>query len=212
MKYEAVLFDLDGTLLDTLKDLNAACNYALNFYGYPSTSLEETRLFIGNGIRKLVERSLKGKIEKLDEVLAGFQKYYKQNYNVYTKLYDGVIDILAYCKEKRIPCAIVSNKNQEILSMLYEAYFKEYISVCIGDSKDVVRKPDTQGIELACKRLGVASPNILYVGDSCVDAMTIQNVGCDGILVSYGFGKKEDLQSYGIPMVDSILNIKDMLE
>lgn len=212
MRHEAVIFDLDGTLLDTLKDLNAACNYALEFYGYPPTSLEETRLFIGNGIRKLVERSLKGKTEKLDEVLSIFRKYYKENNNVYTKVYDGVIEILTYCKGKMIPCAIVSNKNQEILSMLCEVYFKEYTDVYIGDSKDVARKPDTQGIELACSRLGVDSTKILYVGDSPVDAMTIQNACCDGVLVTYGFGKRKDLEAYGIPLVDSILNIKDILE
>ncbi|MCI5582172.1 MAG: HAD family hydrolase [Anaeroplasma sp.] len=213
MKYKAVVFDLDGTLLDTLKDLNEACNYSLSKYGYNLITEEETRLFIGNGIKKLIERALKNNLENFNEVFEAFKKYYNKNYNVYTKPYAGIIDIVKFLTEKKIKLAVFSNKDHIILNKLVEETFPNVFKIVLGDGASFPRKPDPSGLIYIAKEFDIKMDELLYIGDSDVDAMTIKNSGCLGICVSYGFRKHEDLVNAGANIiVDSTDKLLELLE
>lgn len=213
MKYKYIVFDLDGTLLDTLKDLNEACNYALTKYNYPTVTLLETKSFIGNGIKNLILKSLKGNVEKLDIVFEAFVEYYFNNYNVYTKPYDGVLDLLNYLKKNNVRLAVVSNKNQYCLERLCEEHFKDFFEIIIGDSNKVTRKPSTMGLELVCKKFDCKLNDLVYIGDSGVDYETVKNANCCGVYCAYGFRGREFLESINANnIVDDASEILKYLE
>lgn len=213
MKNKVIVFDLDGTLLDTLGDLNAACNYALSKYGYPKITLEETKTFIGNGIKKLIERSLKGKLDDFENVFLTFKEYYQENCNVLTKPYEGIYDVILYCKKRGFSMAVLSNKAQSILNILCDIYFKDCFDKIIGDRKDIEKKPSIMGLEIIAKDLNTDIKDIIYVGDSDVDIQTAKNAGCRGIFVSYGFRDECLLKKSGANVLcKTPLEIIDVLE
>lgn len=201
MKLSAIVLDLDGTLLNTLKDLNAACNYALRLYRYEPITLEETRQFIGNGIHRLIERALKGRREYEEEVFTAFKAYYHTHYSRYTVPYAGVEEFLFYCREHKIKTAVLSNKEQSILDLLCAKHFPNTFELVVGERPGLRKKPDTDGLELICRKLSVRMEDILYIGDSDVDVKTAANAGCHGAFVSYGFRREEELRAVGAELV-----------
>lgn len=194
-QYDAVLFDMDGTLLNTLADLTAAVNHTLRAYGYPAREMDEVRAFVGNGVRKLIERALPGGADdpNMEAALAAFKAYYTEHCDVHTRPYDGVLDTLAALHEAGLKLAIVSNKNDEAVRALSRTFFGSLVNVAVGGRDGVPRKPAPQMPLLALEALGAVPERTLFVGDSDVDMETAQNTGMDCMLVSWGFREAEAL-------------------
>ena len=204
MRYHTILFDLDGTLLDTLEDLTDAVNYVMRTYGYPEHSIEAVRGFVGNGIRVLMERATPDgeKNPVFEQGFALFQEYYLTHNKIKTRPYDGVRELLECLQEKGIRMAIVSNKNQPSVDALKREEFQGMIDVAVGDGEGRQRKPAPDGCMEAIRRLGLdpgdadTMKGILYVGDSEVDAATAKNAGLDLVLVTWGFRSRELLEQF----------------
>ena len=198
-KYEAVLFDLDGTLLNTLEDLRDSVNYGLKVFGMPERSLEEIRHFVGNGVEKLIERAvIDGTKETvIKEVFEIFKEHYAIHCNDKTGLYPGISEMLAALRERGFQMAIVSNKLQEGVDALQEQYFKDYLSVAIGAREGINKKPAPDTVLEALRILGVPRENAVYVGDSEVDIATAANVGMDCITVEWGFRTRQEQEDAG---------------
>ena len=193
MSYKAVLFDMDGTLLDTLEDLCDSTNHALAQMGYPLRGIEEIRRFIGNGAEKQIRRAVpEGTSEgKIMETLAAFRAYYQDHCQIKTKVYDGLLDVLSELKEKGVKMAVVSNKPDAAVKKLSREYFGDRLDYAIGPSDGVRCKPYPDMAEEALKALGIAKKDAVFVGDSEVDVQTGLNAGLDVIAVSWGFRSRE---------------------
>ncbi len=196
---EAVLFDLDGTLLNTLEDLQDAVNVALTHYGMPERSLEEIRTFVGNGIRNLMIRAVPQGEENSDfEVaFALFQEYYTVHCNDKTGPYEGVLELMKELQGRGIKMAIVSNKFDAGVKALREQYFAEYVEVAQGETPDGIRKPDARLVDLVLEQLKVDKEHVLYVGDSDVDILTAKNAQLRCIGVTWGFRDADFLMEHG---------------
>lgn len=201
-KYNTVIFDLDGTLLDTLEDLADAVNYALRSAQMPERTLEEVRAFVGNGVRRLIELAVPGGFEnsRFEEVFDRFKEYYGIHCNDKTKPYDGILPLLEQLKEEGFALAIVSNKLDSAVKELSEIYFHDFIEVAIGEREGVKRKPAPDTVFAALKELSVSGEGAVYVGDSDVDVMTAKNAGLPCIAVLWGFRDKELLKEQGAEM------------
>ena len=198
-KYKTVIFDLDGTLLDTLEDLCDSTNFALASFGYPERTLEEVRSFVGNGIGKLIERALPRGLENADynAVLERFKAHYGENCNNKTKAYEGIYELLNALKSNDIGIAVVSNKVDSAVRELCERYFGGFFTIAIGEKENIRRKPAPDSVFAAMEKLGAVPASTVYVGDSEVDVQTAKNVGVDLIAVSWGFREREELRKLG---------------
>jgi len=190
----AVLFDLDGTLLDTLQDLTDSVNYTMAQFGCPPRTLKEVRDFIGTGARRLIAQSLPGKADDpdLDRVLEVYQAYYKAHCQVKTGPYPGIPEALAQIRAL-CPVAIVSNKPDGAVKALCKEYFPGVYA--LGEKSDCPRKPAPDMVHRAMKILG--AERCIYVGDSDVDIVTARNAGAKCISVTWGFRDKEVLEAAG---------------
>ena len=199
MKIDTVIFDLDGTLLNTLDDLHACFNHAIKTFGYPERSIEEIRSFVGNGIKKAIERALPYKIkdEELEKIVEYFRDYYKEHMFELTKAYDGILELLKELKEKGYKLAVVSNKYDMAVKNLVKHYFGEYIDVAVGEGLGINKKPSSDGTLKAINELNSNIENCIFIGDSDVDIETAKNVGIPCISVLWGFRDKEFLKSRG---------------
>lgn len=199
---DTVIFDLDGTLLNTLEDLTDAVNYALQACDMPLRTIEEVRCFVGNGVRNLMIRAvLQGEENpRFEEAFSVFSEYYGEHCNDKTRPYDGILELIAELKEKGYALGIVSNKMDSAVKELNSKYFSENIKVAIGESKGVQRKPAPDTVLTAFKELGKERESAVYVGDSEVDLATAKNVGIPCISVLWGFRDKELLESQGAKM------------
>ena len=195
MKYEAVIFDLDGTLLDTLEDLCDSTNFALANYGYPARKLSEIRSFLGNGIGKLIERALPDGTSNSDynAVLEMFKTHYAVNCNNKTKAYAGIYPLLNALKVRNVKMAVVSNKVDSAVKALCERYFSGYFEIAVGEREGIRRKPEPDSVLEAINALGVKKKSSVYIGDSEVDIETSKNAGIEFIAVSWGFRDKQQL-------------------
>ena len=195
----AVVFDLDGTLLNTLEDLASATNWALRHNGLPERTIDEVRRFVGNGVRRLIERAVPEGTEaaELETVFADFKAYYVDHCQDCTCLYDGISEMLVELKSTGYKLAIVSNKLQAGVDELYERFFRETIDVAIGEREGVRRKPAPDMVETALKELGVAADGAVYVGDSDVDLQTARNSGLACVSVLWGFRDRDFLVEHG---------------
>lgn len=214
MKYNTVVFDLDGTLLNTLEDLMDAVNYALDQYGYPKRTLEEIRNFVGNGVRKLIQRALPDGIQEtdVDGILAVFRKYYSAHCEDKTCAYEGVVTLLEQLKDKGFKLAIVSNKLDSAVKSLNESYFSEYVQAAIGEKEGIRRKPAPDMVENALAQLGSSKKEAVYVGDSEVDIQTAANAGLYCISVTWGFRDVEFLRKNGAAVIaDTPGQVYDMI-
>lgn len=215
MKVKAVIFDLDGTLLDTLEDLKNAVNHALETNGLPMRTLEEVRQFVGNGVRNLMIRAvdLGEDNPQFEKIFGDFKEYYQIHCNDNTKPYNNIIPLLQQLKGMGIKMAIVSNKLDPAVKSLNEIFFEEYMSSAIGEMEGVSRKPAPDMVYKAIGELGVSKEESVYVGDSDVDLQTSKNAGLPHILVTWGFRDKEFLQGLGGKIfVDTPQEIIDQLE
>lgn len=203
MAIGAVIFDLDGTLLDTLQDLWGSANAALRQYGYPERTIDEVRAFVGNGVKKLILRALDieraEECPQFDEIFAAFRAHYAEHSNDHTKPYPGVMELLERLKSAGIAMAIVSNKLDAAVKQLNEIYFKEYISVAIGENEaaGVKKKPAADTVLAALRELGVTTAEAVYIGDSEVDIATAKNAGLPCISVTWGFRDRHWLTAHG---------------
>ena len=198
--YETIIFDLDGTLLDTLDDLWNAVNAALQKFSLPTRTREEVRSFIGNGIVKLMERAA-GEVDKqiLDGVLAEFKRYYGEHCEDFTKPYEGIMELLEYLKGKGIKTAVVSNKADFAVKKLADGYFKGLLQEAVGENEEggIRKKPAPDSLLAVMERLGAGTRSTVYVGDSEVDIQTAKNAGVDCISVTWGFKDKDFLIANG---------------
>ncbi len=199
MRYDTVIFDLDGTLLDTLDDLADSCNYALASVGAPSRTKEEVRQFVGNGIARLIELALPGGREnpKYDETLSVMQAYYRTHNKIKTGLYPGILELMEQLDRMGIAQAVVSNKPDTSVKPLSAEYFGKYVTVAIGEREGVRRKPAPDTVFQALEELNKSRDTAIYVGDSEVDIATAKNAGIPCISVTWGFRDRDMLEEAG---------------
>ena len=195
MKYKAVIFDLDGTLLNTLGDLRNAVNHALSLRGLPHRTTDEVRRFIGNGVRNLIIRALpEGASEdEIASALTDFRAYYNEHLNVETVPYPGIIDMLKLLDEAGIKVGINSNKYDKALKVLCISHFSGLYLRAEGESDICPRKPDPAAAISIAETCGCAPNEMLYIGDSNVDIRTAKNAGMTPVWVSWGFRTKEEM-------------------
>lgn len=203
MKYDAVVFDLDGTLTNTLEDLQSSVNFALREFGFPERSIDEVRSFVGNGVRRLIFLSVPENTpeETAEECLAVFKEYYKNNSLVRTKPYDGIIPMLEKLKETGVKTAVVTNKMNEAAQEIVRIFFDGLIEETLGQIDGVAQKPQPDGINHVLSMLGVSKEKAVYVGDSEVDCLTAVNAGIPCIGVSWGFRDKSVLLENGADFI-----------
>jgi len=196
---DTVIFDMDGTILDTLEDLKDAVNHVMKAHGYPEHSLDAIRSFVGNGVAVLMEKATPGGLNNrdFDILLSEFKEYYGAHSNDKTCAYDGILPLMDTLKKNGIKMAIVSNKPDFAVKDLNRMYFGEYIDVAIGDCADLKRKPAPDLVLKALKELSSVKDNSVYIGDSEVDYATACNSGLPCISVLWGFREEDYLRSVG---------------
>ncbi len=205
MKYNTVIWDLDGTLLDTLNDLCNATNFALRHHGLNERTIDEVRRFVGNGVRKLIERAVPSDTDSVltDAVFNTFRTYYVEHCRETTCLYEGVGNVLRQLHDMGVHQAVVSNKLQAGVTELADEWFADTIDVAIGEREGINRKPARDMIDIAlCEleqtsRMNAKDINAVYIGDSEVDIMTAKNAGMPCISVLWGFRDKDFLMANG---------------
>ena len=209
---QAIIFDLDGTLLNTLDDLYSSVNHALTRFNLPVRSKWEVRSYLGNGVRRLVEHALpKGcDAELTEKVFNEFREYYLEHSLDRTQPYEGIIPMLKQCKELGLKTAIVSNKLDMAVQDLHQRFFSDCIDVAIGETPDVKRKPAPDMVMKAIEQLGCKHEEAIYVGDSEVDLATAQNASLPCIAVSWGFRDKDFLIEQGAKTI--IDNPKQLID
>ena len=198
---KAVIFDLDGTLLNTLDDLADSTNYALSKFGYPTRTIDEVRQFVGNGVAKLIERAIpEGKNNpNFEKCLAIFKENYAQNMYNKTAPYNGIIEMLSNLKSKGIKIAVVSNKFDLAVKELCKKYFEGFIDFAAGENEaqGIRKKPAPDTVISVLNEFNFASEDAVYVGDSDVDIMTAKNSQMPCISVTWGFRDEKFLLENG---------------
>lgn len=198
---KAVIFDLDGTLLNTLDDLADSTNYALSRFGYPTRTIEEVRQFVGNGVAKLIERAIpEGKNNpNFEKCLAIFKENYAQNMYNKTAPYNGIIEMLSNLKSKGIKIAVVSNKFDLAVKELCKKYFEGFIDFAAGENEaqGIRKKPAPDTVISVLNEFNFAPEDAVYVGDSDVDIMTAKNSKMPCISVTWGFRDEKFLLENG---------------
>ena len=199
--YNTYIFDLDGTLLDTITDLAASCNYALRTHGMPEHSVDDVRRFVGNGVRKLMERAIPHGAENPDfeATFATFREHYMHHSLDTTQPYPGIPEVLADLKARGCRLAVVSNKFHTATADLCRHFFPDTVSVAIGEheAEGIRKKPAPDTVVEALRKLGVTRENAVYVGDSDVDIATARNAQLPCISVLWGFRDRQFLTEHG---------------
>ena len=197
---KTVIFDLDGTLLNTLEDLKDSTNYALVQFGFPQRSLEEVRHFVGNGVQKLIERAVPAICDKetCKKCLAVFKEHYSQNMYNHTAPYMGILDVLKKLRQNEIKIGVVSNKFDFAVKELCKKYFTDLVDVAIGQADDVPKKPAPDGVFKAMKELRAEKSLTVYIGDSEVDVQTAKNSELPCVGVTWGFRDEKDLDGANV--------------
>ena len=201
MTYSTYIFDLDGTLLDTLGDLAASVNFALREHGMPEHSIDDVRSFVGNGVRLLMERAIPDGADNPDfeATFATFRQYYMAHSLDTTRPYDGVPEALRELRNRGCQLAVVSNKMMAATQELIRHFFPDTIAVAIGEheAEGIRKKPAPDTVFAALRELGVGQEGAVYVGDSDVDIRTAENAGLPCISVLWGFRDKDFLIKHG---------------
>ena len=193
--YKLAIFDLDGTLLDTLQDLANSTNYALCAMGFPTRRIDEVRSFVGNGIKKLIERAVPTGTpsEDIEKTFSIFKSYYADHCEDKTKPYNGIMALLDRLKEENVLIAVVSNKIDSAVSVLCEKYFGDRIVMSVGDREGIEKKPAPDSVLEVLHSLDIKKEDAVYIGDSEVDIQTAKNAEMDCISVTWGFRDREYL-------------------
>lgn len=197
--YRMVIFDMDGTILDTLEDLYNCINYALCTCGFPERTMDEVRMFVGNGLQKLVERAVPSGVSS-DEMLRVFEelkKYYKMHCTDTTKAYDGICEMLHELREKGYMTAVVSNKADFAVQELVHEYFDGLFDYAVGERENVKKKPAPDAVNAILDKYNLKSNEAIYIGDSDVDIETAKNANLDCISVLWGFRDRDFLEKHG---------------
>ncbi len=214
MKYALVIFDLDGTLLNTLDDLADAANAALAEYGFPPHTAEEVRAFIGNGVSRLIHRAVPAGTDEAvaDAVLARFKAVYTAHVNDKTVPYPGIAPLLCELKDRGVRCAVNSNKVDNAVRLLCDAHFDGLLDAVLGERDDIPRKPAPDGARRIMAQLNVPPERTLYVGDGDADIRTAQNAGIDCAWVSWGYRHVDELDGLDIPnRCDSVDQLRSLI-
>jgi phosphoglycolate phosphatase len=200
---DTILFDLDGTLLNTLEDIADGVNHALRKMNYPERTLDEVRQFVGNGVAMLIKRAVpEGTSEELINTCLQFNKeYYSTHVNEKTRPYEGIMTLLKELKDKGYKVGVVSNKYDSAVKDLCHLYFSDYVTVAVGNRTGVPTKPAPDCVYSAVQELGSDLGNTVFVGDSDVDVHTAHNAGLPCIGVAWGFRGRAFLESAGADMV-----------
>jgi phosphoglycolate phosphatase len=211
-----IIFDLDGTLIDTLEDLKNSVNYALNLRSFPLKSKEDIRKAIGNGVAKLVARSMPDNEDnpEYQDTLADFKKHYSKYSCVYTIPYVGVKEVLINLKSQGYILAVATNKLTDVARPMIDGFYPGLFDFIQGDEPGMDRKPAPMMVESLCQRFNVTKKEAFYIGDTNVDMQTAINSGVDYVLVTYGYRTKEELllQCKGSPLIDSIDELPNYLK
>lgn len=194
---KVIIFDLDGTLLDTLEDLQKAVNFALASFNFPLRSLEQVRKDIGNGVAKLMERSTPNGLENeyYPKALDIFKDYYSQNYNNFTHAYVGMVDLVTTLKELGYIVTVATNKIVDVAKELLDIHYPGLFDFIQGDAEGVHKKPHQDMIDNIVKHYKVSKDEVLYVGDTNVDEETAHNSEVDYVLVTYGYRTIEEIKN-----------------
>ena len=198
-EYDTYIFDLDGTLLNTLNDLKTSTNHAMRYAGLPEHSTEDVRRFVGNGVKKLIERAVPGGCSppQFNEILAEFKRHYSLHSMDTTRPYTGIEEMLSALSHQGKHLAVVSNKFYDATRQLCLHFFGQSISVAIGERESIRKKPAPDTVLEAFRQLGVTADNAVYVGDSEVDIQTARNCNIPCISVLWGFRDRDFLLANG---------------
>ena len=202
MNYKAAVFDLDGTLVNSLDDLADSANATLRAHSFPVHEVEVYRYFVGNGSRKLIERILPEEYAAdmafVEQFMSDYKDCYAQNLLQKTKPYDGIMEMLAELRRRGIPMAVCTNKHQSAAETIVEALFPhDTFWEIIGDQEGLPRKPDPQKVLRIMKNFGVTGEQTAYFGDTSVDMDTARNAGAFAVGVLWGFRPREELVAHG---------------
>ena len=214
MRYKAVLFDMDGTVLDTLADLTNAVNHVLALYGMPQRTPREVAGFLGNGAERLLTLSVPAGTsrETVREMLAVYQPWYDAHCLIKTAPYDGILPLMQELKEHGLRLAIISNKPDRAVQELSAAFFPGLLELSVGESPSVRRKPAPDTVLKAAAQIGLPVDQCVYVGDSEVDLQTARNAGMDCISVTWGFRDEPQLLDAGAAtLVHTTKELRDLL-
>ena len=213
-KYKLAIFDLDGTLLETLEDLHDSTNHALVSQGLPPRTLDEVRRFVGNGIHKLIERAVPAgsSIETVEQVFEEFKKWYAVHCNDKTCAYDGIEDMLHALRKAGVCTAVVSNKADFGVQTLCKTYFSDLLDVAVGQREGIRLKPAPDSVNEVLRLLDIRREDAVYIGDSDVDIDTARNAGMDCISVTWGFRSRKFLLEHGAEILaDKPAELKQIL-
>lgn len=214
MRYKLAIFDMDGTILNTIDDLAASLNYVLEKSGFPARTMDEVISFIGDGLRKLIERGVPEGTdsETVDKVLADFKEYYAVHCADKTAPYDGIIGLLENLRRNGCLTAVVSNKADDAVQELCRKYFDGLFDYAVGERSGILRKPAPDSVNEVLEKLNVSRGNAVYIGDSDVDIKTAENAGMDSIIVEWGFRERDFLLKKGAKtIVSAAKEIEDIV-
>ncbi len=205
MKYDVLVFDMDGTILNTLEDLWNCTNYALRAHQMPERTLEEVRHFVGNGIQKLIERATPDgtTTEENELVLSTFKLYYKEHCADTTRPYEGITETIREARRRGYRTAVVTNKADFAAQELAKEYFPELFDLVVGEKAGIKKKPAPDTVERVLDTLGIDKKRAVYIGDSEVDCQTAHNAEVDLIAVKWGFREEEILIENGAEIIVS---------
>ncbi len=218
MKIKAVIFDLDGTLLDTIEDIADANNLMLRSYGYPEHSIEKYIEWIGCGAKKLVLASLPSNVDcrknRIQDYLDEYKRIYSNNIDKKTRLFNGIDQVLDYLSERHIPVSINTNKPQELTTLVFRKFLQNWsFRFIYGQSDKFSKKPNAGAAEAIASGLGTEPGNILFIGDSITDLETAENAGMPSIGVLWGYGNKEQMEKGGaVKMINHPLEIIEFIK
>ncbi|MBQ9686055.1 MAG: HAD family hydrolase [Oscillospiraceae bacterium] len=203
MRYKAVLFDMDGTVLDTLGDLTNAVNHTLREFNMPELTRDEAAACLGNGAAWLIAHAVPAGTseEQTAEVLRAYQPWYDSHCAILTAPYPGILPLMETLKERGVKQAVVSNKQDSAVKLLAERHFPGLLDTAVGESATVRRKPNPDAVLAALKHMGLELVDAVYVGDTEVDLATAQNAGMDCAIVGWGFRTEEQLLASGAARV-----------
>lgn len=199
MRYQTAIFDMDGTILETLEDMCASVNVTMNHVGYPRRTMDEVRRFVGNGAAKLIERCMPAGAEdpRYPAALEFYRAYYDAHAQIKTGPYPGIPELLNQLSREGVRLAVVSNKPDEAVRALTERYFPGVFPVAIGNRDGWATKPAPDSVYEAMRLLGARRETTVYVGDSDVDVDTARNAGLDSVIVTWGFRDENSLRAHG---------------
>lgn len=214
MKYKAVLFDMDGTVLNTLGDLAAAVNHTLREFSMPERSIAEVAAALGNGAAYLIAHTVPDGTPKelTDKVLAAYAPYYDAHCDILTGPYDGIVPLMEKLRDRGVKLTVISNKQDTAVKPLAEKYFPGLLEIAVGESAEVRRKPNPDAVLAALRHIGVEREDAIYVGDTEVDLQTARNAGMECASVDWGFRTREQLVEIGAEHIfDTVQELEEYL-